>query len=655
MNTATQPIFVLLVLMALCQSGCRSTIHSASQDGGGASSENSPIPHVFVEVDRHGNRFTNALFRIDEVDAHSQLVVEFPKSAEPSAGANALINPAWKDLHGVMELLNQRAAEWRRLNAQVIAPGDTNGLQKVQRETEVMAGKAQELIDDLEALGVRGERLNAVLSGRALGYTNRTRTPYLNLAEWATNHWSELKGQYEQLQREVETNSKVNITVQAVRESVTGKRSLLHIPQWDTLPEGVYSPIDRTGLRPTAAERERLDAARAAAEAGARLINSAISNRAGLRAAFQNQLEEWKDTVESVQIRLESVTSGWEPSYAQVMTNLDAIATTPELQAPALTIKSNLTAIAEIFHSVEQDIAAARKIRAGISGGSVDPVELLLGQGGFLATADSFIADCRRIAVQVQGIPASLSRIREQMAPLPATLRDRLESLLQGEFADALAEFQSKFPESARQAETLWVLLRGSLDATAAAATLADADGRLISRPSDDLIPARLDLKRAGLSLGDTVTVTVQATNATSGTSFEPESYETEIGLIGLHGKPSVHLIVARALSGPEEATSWKASVAAGVEWHYTYRRPEAPLSKTWNWLYPGVGIHVASLDQGSDSFEIGTGGTVSLKDGLLSAGLGYNFSIKREYLWIGVDMLTLLNEVKQGVMKNQD
>lgn len=642
---------ITLVGLLAMQAGCSSTKPRSEK------TEASPddqallekLPHQMVEIDRDGNRYTNQPTRVYKVDAHSTLVIEFQKPAT-QPGTKGPVDTRWGDLNGTLTLLNERATEWKTLNERKVDRSDSKAVQQLQKDAAGVARKSVDLIEDLESLGVKGDKVAAVLSGRTLGYTNRARTPYLNLAEWATNNWTELKSRVERLQKEIEANSKYNVTVQAARKTATGKQSLLHIPQWDDLPSGVYSPIDRTGLRPTEAERERLEAARAAAEAAAKLINSAITNRDAFKAAFDAKVDEWMNKVEKIQVQFEGFESKWSAAYPQIITNLDAVAAsaTPEVKAAVENLKSNLVVVAEIFKTVEQDIATARKIRTILVGGQAeDPLDLLLGSNGLLAAADQFVADSTRLISQIQQVPKRMTEIEASLLVLAPDVRDRVAKLVESELKSSLEELRVKFPSEAEAVATLWAIVRNSLDPLAAINTVANADGKLIAHFSDKLISARLDLNYAGLSLDDRVTLTLQATNPVTG--LLSSKYENDIGFIGLHGKPAVHLIFVRSLSGSDEATSWKASVAAGVEYHYTFREPETNWRKLWNWLDPGAGVHVASLDQGPDSFEVGTGGTFSLKDGLLSTGLGYNFSIKREYIWIGVDLLTLLNETKKG------
>lgn len=647
---AIQPTKLLAFLaMILVAAGCATAKRRAAMQpsvpnvGGGAG-----LPHQMVEVDRNGNRFTNQPTRVEAVDAHSRLIIEFPKRAEI---APAPLSQDWKDLQGVIEMLNQRAAAYRALNERKVDPRDPQAVKQLQKDASDAAANAVSLLDDLEKVGVSGDKLTAVLSGRALGLTNQARQPYLNLAVWATNNWDQLRKQAEAHQKLVESTSKVTVTVQALRESLSGGPSLLHIDDWDTRPEGAFSPIDRTGLRPTDAEQKRLDMERSAAESVAQLINSVQTNQDGFRAAFQTKLAELKAEAGRIQLQFEDLAKNWRSELLPtVLTNLDSLAasTTPGVSDAALSIKTNLLAIGGIVQMITNDVAAAEGLVNLLANPqNVNPLDLLLGNNGVTTTAEKLATDAQTIVQQIQTLPQRIQSIATSLQALAPEVRERVTQMLSDEFKNTLTEFSQKFPADAQSLATIWGIVQSSIGSAAAGEVLAAADTKLIPHTIDNLVPAALDLKKSGLALGDLVTMKLRATNAITGELVESDSYQNEIGFMGLHGKPAIHLIFARSLSGPHTATEWKANVAAAVEWHYTIRRPEDSFGKTWNWLYPGAGIHLASLDQGSDSFELGAGGNVSLWDGLLTGGVGYNFSIKREYVWVGVNLLNLLNTAK--------
>ena len=173
-----------------------------------------------------------------------------------------------------------------------------------------------------------------------------------------------------------------------------------------------------------------------------------------------------------------------------------------------------------------------------------------------------------------------------------------------------------------------------------------------IERPIDQLVPARIELHRAGLTLGDNVTVNVKVREDRPGVDSEttvPEhSYKTEAVLFGVHRRIGGDLIFARVF-GSDQARDWKPNVAARAEWHYQERNPEKA-RKVWNFIDPGIGLQLASLDQGSDSVELGMGGNLSLFSGLVIGGYGFNLSTERMYVFIGINLLDVLNRAQGAV-----
>jgi hypothetical protein len=637
--------FALPLLAASCAAP-----QPAEPDG----SSHKQLPHQMVEVDRFGSRFTNTLANAPKlVDGHSQLIVEFPKL--PTAEAEPLSNE-WKDLLGTLKVLNEQAMEWKRINEMVAAFGDTNAERRIQGEAGEAATKAVSLLDDLEKLGMDPVQMRSVLSGRALGLTNRARTPYLNLAQWATNHWNELKAGAEKYQQRISKNAELSVTVQAFRESASGGSSLLHIPEWDQLEPGAYEPIDRTGFRPTTAEQKRLNMERQAATAAAAIINSALTNHAQLSDILEDKFNQVKRRIQRIAAEFEDLQQNWDealvPGIAEKLEPL-AASTNAAVAAAALDLRTNLIQINQWVAAVKVDIALARNLldqfddlRTG------NPTELLLGLGGLRASVEKFVADARGRVAFVISMPGRLQNIQSDLQVLGPEMAEQVASLVDAELKSSLKQLQEKFPAEAENLATLWATANSALDSSAALEAIANADGKLISHPSDKLIPARLSLANSGLALDDLVTVTVKATNVVTGDIAVSETYQHKIGLMGFHGRPAVHLIFARALSGPDEATQWKANVAAAVEAHYTFRETDRLSKRFWNEAYPGIGVHVASLDQDQDSVEFGAGVNVTFWRGLIAGGVGYNFSAEREYVWVGVNLLGALNEAKGAFLK---
>lgn len=69
-----------------------------------------------------------------------------------------------------------------------------------------------------------------------------------------------------------------------------------------------------------------------------------------------------------------------------------------------------------------------------------------------------------------------------------------------------------------------------------------------------------------------------------------------------------------------------------------------------FNKLDPGLGFHAAFLDQDdTENIEMGGGVNLSILDGLVRTGIGYNFSSRKnsEYWFVGFGLFNLLGQIK--------
>ena len=122
-------------------------------------------------------------------------------------------------------------------------------------------------------------------------------------------------------------------------------------------------------------------------------------------------------------------------------------------------------------------------------------------------------------------------------------------------------------------------------------------------------------------------------------------TFDGETVLTGWHRRYSGDVIFARATSGPG-SDAYKPNAAVSLEWHYFDRSKQ---DGWWNGLDPGFGFHAANLDQNPDqTVELGAGVNMSLWNGLIRIGYGYNLSVTedRPYFWIGFGLFGMLNRL---------
>lgn len=182
--------------------------------------------------------------------------------------------------------------------------------------------------------------------------------------------------------------------------------------------------------------------------------------------------------------------------------------------------------------------------------------------------------------------------------------------------------------------------------ATAAAALKAVAD----TAAADQLgaLPTgRIALSKQNVKHGDRIEITVVIERIRNNvTTKEQVTFSGRLIQVGIYSKIGGNLIYARADSGPGSAQTWKPNAAASLEWHWRTAYADDPAEKFWNWLDPGIGVHVASLDQIEDqATELGIGVNVSIWDGFLQGGVGYNLNASRDhtYYYFGIDLLSIL------------
>jgi hypothetical protein len=212
---------------------------------------------------------------------------------------------------------------------------------------------------------------------------------------------------------------------------------------------------------------------------------------------------------------------------------------------------------------------------------------------------------------------------------------------------------QLQFPKTIEAISTVVDFMKSNTDPLQGAETLAGTDIEPIWRDQFDLVNGVIELPRVGLAQGDEMMIKVRyrekGTNDTPGKTVGDESYKVQTVLMGFHREFGASVIFARGLRGDAIEREWKPNVAAHVHWFYRYREERNGWRKCWNAVNPGLGLHLASLDQGDDAVEFGTGLNVSFFDGLVTGGAGFNLSNhEHPYVFVGLSLLDMLEKAKK-------
>jgi hypothetical protein len=477
--------------------------------------------------------------------------------------------------------------------------------------------------------------------------------------------WLEVEGKRRQreLDQVLARRAATVVTVEAFLHAQGKTDVALHVANYDTLPAGVYRPIDRYRLRLTPAEEATLRRELADAAADAQLVR-------GLLAAAEEVKQGWQRLIAKAEAEAGQAWGAIEAALADddalrqaadLVRGLATSAAEPAVREAAADLAAGLDRIRSDLAGLRTQrdavLAALAALRAGRS---ADLADLVLGRDPVHQAVAALVAafDATRAWVDLlPALAAGFDRVLPAVADAAASdVLRRVRGLLEGVRG---AGGRGILPLLVELRDRLFA--PRDLDVVQAADRARGIEHR-IPRPVDDLPEGTVELARAGVAPGDRISLVVtfseRALDAGTGPPPPPRPvastrFLAEVRLTGFHRHIGGKLIFNRAADGTTEATKWKPNVAALADWRYLVRDPNW-LGRTWNFLDPGLGLHVASLDHGTDAVEVGVGFSATLFDGFVSAGYGWNLSVDRDrdYFFLGIDLFDVLRKAQDGVIE---
>ncbi len=586
------------------------------------------------------------------VDADSKLVLDI-ESLRPTGE----VPPShdWAVLNGLLQDLQELARRRNDLLTSAAAPE----VRKEEREAfnaevfEFFNETFFKALHELQPLASEEEeeqRFNRIFTGRFRAGLDPSRT-YENVALWLRERLAE---EAEEAKRVAARGDEEEIGVVAFHRS-SGKN-------WTRIPVYNYDEIASTGsqekktsiLSLSAADRERLAMELAQAQRAKNFLKNIGGEIKELQRWRDEVVAEIRRSLDELAERLSQGLEGWAGLLAQAVER----AQTLELPdaSPAATARGPavlaLSSLAQDFDNLARLAELVRKI-AGALDADGDPtvvaallpgMDLVQGLDQFLAGVQSARETIETWDERVAAVGSFLDALtaEQRVELLPDALRQPLE-----EARSAVLPVLERLEEIA---EALGFDQRGKaeVDGLALLAELdlsSDIPFHLASSAPDGIIR----LEDVGVSEGDDVLVQIVARPHAGGAVVPQDprivaQYHLEASQINLHDRFGADAILARASTGPGDATEWKPNAAVTWNLHYRFRHPNRG-GRFFNWLHPGVGLHAASLDQADDSVEFGLGANLSLWDGLLSGGVGVNLSLEedRGYFLIGTSLFKLI------------
>ena len=625
-----------------------------------ATSDNRRIVHQVMEKAFDGK------FKLSEdtrrVDANSDLLVSF--SALTNQGI-AAPSPRWQQLNRLLNLVQNTMAERAQLmaDAKNLDLANTNDVTRFNTNVQEFNRKMKTQPDQWQAvLGLDDAAFRELLTGRFDNQVNRLQ-PYVNLSRW-------LKAELERSNREairfVNSNT-VQVTVQAFHSAIGATRRPLHVEGYDYIPAGELQPIDRTGLRMTPAEQQRLAMEVQMAEAAAGSIREIQKSGGDIVAPFKKMLAELKARLQELEEELKKGPLNWDAdldgkAVIQALQRISADANaTQNVRDAATRLLKNVAAFQADFKAARSSLLLVRGMKVSLNAGEqLNLSALLFGADGLLTQLNDFHVAVTALSQSIGGWGARLQEMETDLGTLALgnllTAEQRL-AVVPAEVKNFVTEVAAKFPATVNAISMAASLMQNNQEAALGAATLGGTDIEPIWRGEADLVNGAVELTRAGLAPGDEISLKVRyrerGTNGAPGKIIGEENYKVDAVLMGLHRKIDASLIFARGLRGDATERQWKPNVAATVHWHYRYRNEEGRWHRAWNAVNPGLGLHLASLNQGSDSVEFGSGLNLSLWDGLITGGYGFNLNNhEHPYVFMGLNLLETLDRAKK--LKNR-
>jgi hypothetical protein len=454
---------------------------------------------------------------------------------------------------------------------------------------------------------------------------------------------------------------KYTIIVRAYLLPKLGGREALHIEGYDNLPQGDFRPLDPTGLLPAPQEAKRLAGELESAGKVSRAIEEIRKNGDLILNEVQQMFENLDESLKSLEIQLRDELNQLPKDFKEVieeqfLDKLEQIDTpndeSKQLAKEMREVRNDLEELQKIADSIQELRNMARKVR-GLNSLRQQDIEDIFN------TIEKLQTLIKNVLKRIGKWDDKLDKI-SNLAPITAeaaadeTLKLKL-TILKQKWKQALigmhTRLRAKLPATANAVSVVVTFLKNSSDIVSSVSELGKTDPEYIPHPLKDLPPAELDLRYAGVTLGDQVMVTVDLrrigeSQSTEQTKAPDAIYKVETTLAGWHRRLSGDVMFTKTVEGPT-SSRFQGNIGVSYEWH-NYKRDDP--NGLWNQLDSGFGFHATLLSQDpNQNVEFGIGVNISFFDGLIGGGYGYNLSVSEnnQYWFISFGLISALGKLK--------
>jgi len=434
----------------------------------------------------------------------------------------------------------------------------------------------------------------------------------------------------------------------------------IHLPGYDTLPEGKLQSRDRLGLDLDAEEMARVQAELKASREVADAANAVLDKEKSLREAVLEVLPKVAPELGEIVTDIDALVERYSGANLRARVDetvaasqafwgtfrtaaaglaADRVAAVPDAYRAWLTTKVGVVVSALSTWRRIQDL----KARFEHASPKTYP--------DLVRESMSVLREIQRMA---KDLPASALDVavgtreffKEQVRLLTGDANAALLGVLESDEGMAfLANLKATYADL-QQVATIAQRIEGVLGIAEASVAELPTVPEALNVPLDDVRDTWIDLERTRRRDGDLVSVRATLLDdedkavATSGASFQ-------VAQFGWRGQLSPAVVLAR----PDQLAGGSNSFrfAPTLSWLLSYRPRPEQRGRILEVLRPAIGIHSAFLSfDGQESVQIGLGGTLSFWDGRLQGGIGYNLMSQakddgRIYYFVGSDLIGLL------------
>lgn len=451
-----------------------------------------------------------------------------------------------------------------------------------------------------------------------------------------------LKGEMERYIQDAEAlqKSAVQVRIRAMLATGDKQRIPIHISNYDTIDNPHLVQEERISYGK--ADRERVEEEYKVNKEIADFANEALKQKGKLRSSLNGIVDAVKRDVDQIETSTRALFSG------EAKTNLKTAI--GQLKATGTsTQQEHITALEKLLDVSDGVMQSVSGLKALANSGNADAPKFM---AGLLDAIDAFQNGLRDLKLKESGQAIEdLVQIASQQ--ILATANQPGNTVLSNLVQTVLPSVQKEL-QNFEEANSRIIGLFRALGAVDVGATLASAgadivDPRVQPQKLGSAPPGSIDLVNLA-NKGDKVEVRAELINDAGKIAreypmrvFEAEKFDWTDSL-------SANVIFVNRF---DSAGGADFVAAPSVSWTMHHRMPlhqdSGSIKKFYNYLDPGFGVNVATLNFDDSGVQIGIGGHISFFKDIFQVGAGYNLnaSDNNGYVFVGISLLEVFKEGK--------